>query len=141
MQAPTPSKRPLNERNQNIVFTPFTPGQVNPSPRKRQYTKSARLTFDTPTPSGSQACTPSRPGSNPSRLEETLTDVEPDGFSTIPTPLGIRQHRPTFTNTIEPDTPIFLPNSPSESDTVLKDVNNHLQSCGWYLLRLPAACA
>ena len=78
MQSQTPLKRPLNERNQNIVFTPFTAGELSNSPRKRRYNKAARLTFDTPTPSGSQACTPSRPSSHPSRLEETLTDCELD---------------------------------------------------------------
>ena len=138
MQSQTPLKRPLNERNQNIVFTPFTPGQLNPPSPKRRYSKKSRLVFDTPTPS-LHTCTPSRPDSHPSRLEETLTDCEPDEYGPLPAPSDYRQHQPTFTNTVDSDTQdsafFFNNNEPSDSDNILRNVNNYLQSCNWSLWR------
>ena len=69
MQSQTPLKRPLNERNQNIVFTPLTPEPPNPPPSKRRYSRKKPA--------------PSQPSSHPSRLEETLTDCELDEYGPL----------------------------------------------------------
>ena len=137
MQVSTPSKRPLNESNQNIVFTPFTPGELNPPPQKRRYLKSTRLSFNTPTPSGPQACTSSQPRPHPSRLEETLMDCEravDSPFSNIP---DLPQQQ-TPSNLTEPeDQHSHFPHQTlsSGNDNIIHDVNNYLQSCGWSLWR------
>ena len=108
MNASNALKRPLKQKNQNIIFTPFTPGELNPSSPKRRYTKSNRLLLDTPSPSPA----PSQYGSRPSCPEWALSVREPDAQS----PFASLDHVP-------------------EADVIIHNVNDYLQSVNMSLWR------
>ena len=129
MNNSTPHKLPLKASNQNIVFAPFTPGQLNPTPSKRKYTKSTRLTFDTPSPARPQPRTPSQPYSHRSCLSVALTDCDytVDGlFNAKPGPHNTQQPVPGKIQTERHGTPPATDHV-SEVDHIINYVNNYLQ--------------